>query len=413
MYETIIRKDREILRNLAKKQLEIAHSDKMKKLYAEWHAHGSFASGSRPMITVELVTFENEIIPPLMQCESETARKIEWKLHSNIVNHTLFHDDSVVKDYYDLRWATSFVPFGIELRVEHAKSENKESLGHHFLSGIQDLHEDFYKLKASNYTLNKEYTLKYKSFVDEILGDIFLVKLEGGCQSVSLTQNLVHIMSMENMFISMYDYPDEFKLMMDMQTNDYLKFFDYIEMENVLSETTGEQWLNQGSYCFTNELPNQKKHFTTKDIWGYMDSQETVGVSADMFNEFMYPYYKKIADRFGLISYGCCEPVDPIYEKCISNISNLKKISISAWCNEQYMGEQLKNKRIIYLRKPRPNYLGVGTNLDEDEIKKHINTTIKAAKGCQLEFSTRDVYSVNHSPDKVKRYIEIIRECCQ
>ena len=77
------------------------------------------------------------------------------------------------------------------------------------------------------------------------------------------------------------------------------------------------------------------------------------------------------------------------------------------------MGEKLKGKKIVYLRKPSPNYLGVGTNLDEVEFKKHIDKTIRAAKGCQLEFSQRDVYSVNHSSDKVKRYVEIVRNCCE
>lgn len=409
MSEIMNLKDKEILRNLAKKQIELASSEKIQKLYSDWRDHGSFKEGSRPMITVELATFANEIIPPLIKCENDLARGIEWKLHSNMVNHTLFNDDSIVKDYFDLSWATSFIPFGIEIKKESAQDIKSDNLGHHFTSQIVDLQEDFHKLKTSNYALYRDNTLNYKNIVSEIIGDILPVKIAGHSQTICLTQNIVHIMSMENIFTAMYDYPDEFKKMMDMLTTDYLSFFDFLEKENVLSETTNDQWLGQGSYCFTNELSNKKERFLTKDIWGYMDSQETVSISPEMFEEFIFPYYKKLADRFGLISYGCCEPVDPIYENCISKINNLKKVSISPWCNEEYMGEQLKDKKIIYLRKPSPNYLGVGENLDEVEVKKHIDKTVKSAKGCQLEFSQRDVYSVNHSPDKVKRYVEIIR----
>ena len=43
-----------------------------------------------------------------------------------------------------------------------------------------------------------------------------------------------------------------------------------------------------------------------------MDSQETVSISPDMYGEFIFPYYKKVAERYGLLSYGCCEPVDPV-----------------------------------------------------------------------------------------------------
>lgn len=55
----------------------------------------------------------------------------------------------------------------------------------------------------------------------------------------------------------------------------------------------------------------------------------------------------------------------------------------------------------------------MGTGLDEDGLREHIRKTLRAAKGCSLEITQRDVYSVNHSIDKVKRFVEIIREECQ
>lgn len=412
MSNVISQRDKDILRGLAKRQIEIANSQAMKDLYSDWRAHGSFATGSRPMITIEFNSFANDIIPPLMQCETEAARAIEWKLHSNIANHTMFHDDTTVKNYFDLVWTVSFIPFGLVVKKEFAQSANNSSLGHHFLPVIEDLHEDFHKLNKSQYALNRDYSLNYQNFVNEIIGDILPAKIIGNGKFVSPTQNIIHFMSMENMFTAMYDYPDEFKMMMDMLTNDYLEFFDFMEKENVLLETTEDQRLPQGSYCFTNELPNQKEKYAMHDVWGYLDSQETVGISPNMFDEFVFPYYKRIADKYGLLSYGCCEPVDPMYEKSISKFTNLKKISISPWCNEEYMGEQLSGKKIIYHRKPSSIFLGVGTTLDEEAIKKHIEKTVLAAKGCQLEFSQRDVYSVNHSPEKVRRYIEIIRSQC-
>lgn len=74
------------------------------------------------------------------------------------------------------------------------------------------------------------------------------------------------------------------------------------------------------------------------------------------------------------------------------------------------MGQQLRGKNIVYLRKPSPNYLGVGDVMDEDALREHIRKTLKAAEGCTLEFAQRDVYTVSHSVDKVRRYVQIIRE---
>ena len=74
------------------------------------------------------------------------------------------------------------------------------------------------------------------------------------------------------------------------------------------------------------------------------------------------------------------------------------------------MAEQLRGSGIIYHRKPSPTYLGVGTSLDEDAFRKHIEKTVKTANGCKLEICQRDVYTVNNDMNKVRRYVEIIRE---
>ncbi|MDP7287961.1 MAG: hypothetical protein QGH94_08205, partial [Phycisphaerae bacterium] len=62
----------------------------------------------------------------------------------------------------------------------------------------------------------------------------------------------------------------------------------------------------------TDELP--QADFTGRvrliDMWGFCESQETVGVSPEMFEEFVFPYQMPILERFGLNCYGCCEPLD-------------------------------------------------------------------------------------------------------
>jgi hypothetical protein len=140
-----------------------------------------------------------------------------------------------------------------------------------------------------------------------------------------------------------------------------------------------------------------------------MDSQETVGVSPEMFNEFIFPCYKKIASVFGRLNYGCCEPVHPHWDT-LKTLPNLKKVSISPWCDEEFMAEKLRGSGIIYHRKPDPTLLGVGSVLNEDAVRRHFEKTIKTARGCKLEIAQRDVYTVGRDINKVRRYVEIIRE---
>lgn len=407
--------DKQILRDLAKRQFEISQLPQMQQLKKEWTLHNDCKS-QRPMITIELNTFSWEIIPPLLRCEEQAARTIEASLYSNIVNFELFCDDTPALDYFPVYYNASIKPFDIEVKTIHSKT-NKDSLGHQFIAVIEDLEEDFHLLKKSSFSIDKTAHILKMDMLNDIFGDILPIRLTGQSLYCTLTQDLVHIMGMENLFFALADCPDKVKTALLMLADDYIEYYKLLEMEEMILPTTESQLLRQGSFCYTGDLPSydelSKRAFTSRDIWGFMDSQETVGVDPEVFKEIIFPAYKKVAENFGLLSYGCCEPVDPIWESCISSFNNLRKVSISPWCNEEYMGERLYGKKIIYHRKPSPNFLGVGKDLDEDAVRSHIRKTLKAAKGCTLEFSQRDVYQITNSPDKVKRYVQIIREECE
>lgn len=404
--------DQKRLRNLAKKQAELSQLPMQQQCISQWKALHRFQS-TRPMVLLEMDTFEHEIIPPLLRCESDIARAIETKLLQNTLPAELFGDDFIVPDVFPLQWQTHFALFGLHIQKAYAEDSNKRAIGHQFQHVISDLSSQFDGLQSSSWYVDREATLRRKDFLDDILGDILPVKLRMDALYAVPTQHVVHMMGMENMLFAMMDTPDVFSSLMNRIADDYCAYFDFLQKEQLLLPTTDAGRLGQGTYCYTDELPNSinNQPLTTHDVWGFLDSQETVGISPEMFRELVFPCYQKIAERFGLLSYGCCEPVHMIWDNCISTLSNLRKVSVSPWCDQRFMGERLSGKRIVYHRKPSANYLGVGKNLDEDAIRAHIIETITAAKGCTLEFTQRDVYTIDHNPEKARRYIQIIREC--
>lgn len=404
--------DKHILRELAKTQMSYAQSETNKATEEDWYRHRRFQPG-RPMIMVEMDTFEHEIIPPRLKCTSDFGRQIETVLYKQFLNHELFGDDKVVRDYYPVGWKVWFRLFDLEEDVDHAENGSGSELGHHFNPIITNLKEDLPNLKKSVYGLDRQASMAYKEAVEAIIGDILPVRFNGGCLGAVPTQQLVHFMGMENLFMAMYDAPDELKELMNRVAKDYIEFYRFLEEEGLLMQTTGNQHLGQGTLCYTEELSSDLEQYLSKDIWGFMDSQETVGVAPAMFGEFFFPAYSKIAKEFGLLSYGCCEPVHDIWDDYLSTWENLRNVSISPWCDEEMMGDRLRGKNIVYHRKPSPNFLGVDVKLDEDALREHIQKTWDAARGCQLEFAQRDVYTIHNNPDKVRRYVEIIREVCQ
>jgi len=406
--------DREVLREVAKKQLECANKESNKERIKLWYKHNAL-QGERPLIHLEMWTFSQEILPQRLKCQGEFARWVETQLYCNFLNQELFDDDRVTPDYFPLNYDTHFELFHIKIQVENTTAaDGKQSVGHQFQSIIEDLEDDYDKLKETDFGVDMETTEKKKQAIEEAIGDILPVKLQMDCLYSVPTQMLVHFMSMENMMFAMYDYPELFKEMMDRIANDTLAYYRMLEEKRLIMPTVSFESVGQGTWSFTNELPGyeewQKRPFTTKDVWGFMDSQETVGISPDMYEEFIFPCYKKISEQYGLLSYGCCEPVDPIWDKCISKLSNLRKVSISPWCNEEFMGERLQGSKVIYHRKPSPNFLGVNPTLDEEAVREHIRKSLHAARGCKMEITQRDVYTIHNDIAKAKRYVEIIRQ---
>ncbi len=397
-------KDRGILRELAKKTAELSNSERNQTLYREWLEYGSSKTPARPMIRIEIETFEHEVLPDLTRCEGIEAREIEKRMLRPIANFTLFEDDTLVPAYYPVFDRMSFLPFGLV-----ARKTQTDGLGYHFIPYLRDLEEDWHVLRQSEYSVDAESAEREADNMRELFGDILPVKRISNCVCCSLTQDIVHIMNMDDMYIAMADDEDRFHALMRRLTDDYAAFFDMLEREKCLRSAARMQHLNQGTYCFTDELPDDLAGAPKNKLWLYMDSQETSGISPAMYRDLVFPYYKELMSRFGLVSYGCCEAVHGVWDECLSKIDNLRKVSISPWCDENMMGERLRGTGITYLRKPPATLLGMNSALDESAVTACVKKTLQAAQGCKLEFIQRDVYQIGKDVNKVKRYVELIR----
>ena len=126
--ESITPRDREILRDLAKEQLEAAHSPKNAAILKKWQAQ---AQGRRESPTVRLLfsNFTHEVITPRMRCSGESARELEAALLSTMTGRTLFDDDTPISPTFDIRWDTWVKPFGLEPHLTRPQMENPQ--GYH------------------------------------------------------------------------------------------------------------------------------------------------------------------------------------------------------------------------------------------------------------------------------------------
>lgn len=89
---------------------------------------------------------------------------------------------------------------------------------------------------------------------------------------------------------------------MDLMTTGIEKRLDWFEKEHLLALNTEGAYVGSGGFGWTNQLPAEqelKRPVTTKDMWGFVESQETNTVSAEMYGEFILPYHKRLAAGSG------------------------------------------------------------------------------------------------------------------
>ena len=421
--------DRIYLRELARKQAEYAALPVMKERRKMWYDLNDGASNPRPSddgrglapsgrmrppVIVETWTFDRDFMPEnVYKCTSGTGRSLEYALLSNVRNHELLDDDKVMPDTFDIGWSVNIDELGVEIPSESVADHQGVNTGYRFMHPITDLERDFAKLKPATCSVDREGTLEWKAFLESVFGDILPVELRGGIQGgTMLTYKVVALMGMEAFFTALYECPEAVHRLMAYLRDNALRVMKWSEAEGLLRSNNENQQSFGSSYNFTTKLPKSGKTgfgAPLSDMWGCANSQETVGVSPKMFNEFCFPYYRDVCEPMGLLYYGCCEPTHPYWED-LRRLPHLKKISISKWCDQKFMGEALKGTGIVFSRKPDPNLLGVSEKLDEEAWRAHIGETLDAARGVPVEIIIRDVYTVHGNLDKPRRAVEIARE---
>lgn len=405
--EHISGQDRQILRQLAQKQLAFANSPRNDEILKQWDA---LANGRRENPTVRLLfsNFPNEVVYPRMRCEGARARELEEMLLSTMVGRELFDDDTPISPTFDIRWKTWVHPFGTQPHI--TKAEGEGAMGFHIDPIIDDLAEGMDLLRGGSFGVDRQATAELEEAANEAFGDILPVRKVMPSLTGMMTNPLVHLMGMGNYYLSMYDYPDELHEAMDMAATVYEQYYDFLENEGLLLPTNGISPINQESFAFTSELPTENVTKTTQ-CWGFLESQETTAVSPDVFGEFVFPYQDRLAKRFGLLSYGCCERVDATWPDYLSKWKNLRKLSVSPFNNEQQVGEYLRGTNVVYYSKPRAEYVTNRGPLDEEALRAYFKGVCEAASGCLFEMAQREVGTIFGDFERGRRYVQIAREC--
>lgn len=401
----IEKSDYAYLREVAKKVRECANRPFELQKAEKWRAHNDLET-YEPLIFISPENGWNEIITPdQLRCQTESARAIEFELLTRVYHAEHLKDDFQVDAYFNAPYLFTTSGWGVD--IQHVGGGEGKS--YIVKPAVEDYERDFKRLRFPEIELNMEASDRYLELMEEIFGGILTVRRRmQWWWSLGLTAQFIDLRGFENFLVDLIDEPEWVHRMMGFLTDGMINRIEMLARDGLLSQNNENDYVGSGGFGFTNDLPLvTDRPVTPKDMWGFVESQETVSVSPDMYAEYFLPYHKRLAEMFGLNCFGCCEPYDGRW-KYAKQLNKLRRVSCSPWSSRDIMKETL-GKNYIASIKPNPAPLAV-PRMDEAQVRAELKDALKDAKELVAEVVMKDCHTLGKNPQNAVRWVEIARE---
>ena len=398
--------DRAILRSLAMTVAGLAARPLEQEKRELWYRHNALLA-TRPLIFCDPENGWNEIITPeQLQCRSELGRDWEMLLRKEVFWGAEMGDDRVIEPFFNVALAREESDWG----MHETKHRTQDDGSYIWDAPLRDYTVDLPRLRFPQITVDSGPTQRIVDLVNEVMGDILPARIKTPWWwTLGMTWTAINLRGLQQFMFDMSDYPDELHRLMAFLRDGHMAKLNYLQENGFLSLNNDGTYVVSGGCGGSRELP--QADFTgrvrTQDMWGFAESQETVGVSPAMFEEFVFPYQLPLLERFGLNCYGCCEPLDKRWH-IVQRIPRVRRVSVSAWCNLADMAEKLQGN-YIFSWKPAPSDLA-GTSFDEEAIRSMLRQGMDIGRNCCMEVIMKDNHTIRNDPRRVTRWVQIARE---
>jgi len=400
-------KDIQIIRDLAKKYRDIASKEIQDERRDLWRRHNSLEK-TRPLIYVRWLAAWHEAPESKLKCEDGFYRR-----HENFLRQMLFQDtiedDYIIEPWITQRASVKTPPNGAwGVRIRHIPSPRPGGAWK-FDPPIKNL-EDISQLVKPHHIIDEEATARNVARLKDAVGDILEVNVDRSPAYTvwhgDISTDLAHLRGLEQVMWDMVDNPE------------WLHEFVGFMSEGILTthneaEEAGDWHLcnhqNQAMpYALELSDPEANSETVKRDeLWCFIAAQEMAQVSAEMHDEFIFSYQLPIAEKFGLLAYGCCE--DLTYKiKYLRKFPNLRRIAIAPLADVRKCAEQIGQDYVLSWR-PNPSEM-ICCGFDPDHIRKVVKDAMEASKGCHVDITLKDVQTVQHKPENLKKWVKIVRE---
>jgi len=412
MKDNGMNKEYAYLGELGKKVAEIAALPVQQEKKKLWTANNDLEP-VRPMVYMDQLPMHeiNRSEEMKRHCEDPFLKSVEDSLLMKLYRWKHFPCDMVVENCIDIPKTVRNLNYGMHITEETVKIDAENDIYSHKYEDLIGTPGQLAALKADKLDADPELDKRHLEICNEIFNGIIPVRLEGVQIHCGIWDRIAQMRSVEKILWDIVDRPEFIVdivrkfVDMTMSTVKQCEELGLLEARMQYIHCTG---------AYTNDLPPvdfDEDHIRAKDCWSFGMAQLFSTVSPEMHEEFEIDLVKPLYESFGLLYYGCCEPLEKKIG-IIRKIRNVRKISVSPWAGIDESADNM-GKDYVFSLKSNPAFIAAEFN--EREVRAQIGKALAACKrnGTPLEIILKDVSTVSSKLESLDRWCKTAMEMVQ
>jgi hypothetical protein len=404
---TVDARDRTVLRPLAERYAAIAHLDIQRDRIERYRLTNDLQR-PRPVVLIDEVPWGEIRDDALtLRCVDAEARELEERLRRVLYQWEHWQADLVVPPFFQVPMCIESTGIGIEVQETTIASATGSYASAHRYTDRLGTEEDLARLRIPEVSLDREGTERAMGVAQDVFDGLLPVEAAGIVFSWSIWDHIAMLRGVDNLLTDLAARPD----FMHRTARRFMEigaavFRQHRELDLL---DTAPLLVHCTPAC-TRELPAAAHGGLPRpeDVWGRCAAQIFSAVSPAMHDEFDLAYNQELFGSFGLLYYGCCEPLHHKIHLLRRRFANLRKVSITPWADVDIAAEAI-GRDYVLAAKPNPAFV-CGPGFDPQPVEREITRILEACRshGTTCEFVLKDISTISADPGILTRWAETV-----